>query len=73
MSAPPTPEKVETQMAYVDQHQFDSYSQIVDHAQCHKTAFDKRVLAHPPWEVTFKARDLVQVYRQPLQSQIALR
>ena len=73
MSAPPTPEKVETQMAYVDQRQFDSYSQIVDHAQCHKTAFDKRVLAHPPWEVTFKARDLVQVYRQPLQSQIALR
>ena len=61
MSAPPTPEVVETQMAYVDQHWFDGYSQIVDHAQHCKTAFDKRVLTHPPWEVTFKAGDLVQV------------
>ena len=38
MSAPP---EVETQMAYVDQHQFDGYLQIINHAQRHKTAFDK--------------------------------
>ena len=66
MSVPPTPEEVETQMAYVDQHRFNAYSQIVDHAQHHKTAFNKRVLTHPPREVTFKARDLVQVYRSDL-------
>ena len=49
-------------MAYMDQHWFDGYLQIVNYAQRRKTAFDKRVLAHPPQEVTFKAGDLVQVY-----------
>ena len=66
ISAPPTAVEVETQMAYVDQHRFDGYSQIVEHAQRRKAAFDKRVLSHPPREITFKAGDLVQVYRSDL-------
>ena len=68
MSASPTLEEVETQMAFVDQHQFNSYSQIVivNHAQHCKMAFDKQVLAHPPQEVIFKAGDLVQVYHSDL-------
>jgi hypothetical protein len=66
ISALPTSEEIETQMAYVDQHRFDGYSQIVNHAQRRKAAFDKRVLAHPPREVIFRAGDLVQVYRSDL-------
>ena len=66
VSAPPTPEEVEIQMAYVDQHRFDGYSQIVEHAHRRKKAFDKQVLSHPPREVIFKAGDLVQVYRSDL-------
>jgi hypothetical protein len=66
ISAPPTAVEVETQMAYVDQHRFDGYSQIVEHAQRRKAAFDRRVLAHPPREITFKSGDLVQVYRSDL-------
>ena len=62
----PTAEEVETQMAYVDQHRFDGYSQIVEHAERRKATFDKRVLAHPPREVIFKTGDLVQVYRSDL-------
>jgi hypothetical protein len=65
-SEPLTPEAVETQMAYVDQHRFDGYSQIVEHAQRRKATFDKRVLARPPREVTFKPGDLVQVYHSDL-------
>ena len=53
-------------MAFADQQRFDGYAQIVDHADRRKGAFDKRVLAHPPREVTFKAGDLVQVYRSDL-------
>lgn len=66
VSAPPTIEEVETQMAYVDQHRFDGYSQIVEHAQRRKASFDKQVLAHHPREVTFRTGDLVQVYRSDL-------
>ena len=66
ISASPTPEEVDMQMAYVDQHRFDGYLQIVEHAQRHKAAFDKWVLSHPPREVIFKAGDLVQVYRSDL-------
>jgi hypothetical protein len=66
ISALPTTEEIETQMAYVDQHRFDGYSQIVEHAQRRKASFDKQVLAHPPREVVFKAGDLVQVYRSDL-------
>ena len=47
ISAPPTTEEADTQMAYVDQHRFDGYSQIVEHALHRKAAFDKQVLAHP--------------------------
>ena len=65
-SMPPTPDDVATQMAYVNQHRFDGYSQIVEHAQRRKAAFDRQVLAHPPREVIFKAGDLVQVYRSDL-------
>jgi hypothetical protein len=65
-SAPPTTEEIEMQMAYVDQHRFDGYSQIVEHAQRRKATFDNQILAHPPREVTFRAGDLVQVYRSDL-------
>jgi hypothetical protein len=62
----PTTEEVEMQMAYIDHQRFDGYAQIVDHALRRKTAFDKLVLNHPPREVTFRAGDLVQVYRSDL-------
>ena len=71
VSAIPTPEEVETQMAYVDQQRFDGYSQIVEHAQRRKAAFDKRVISRPPREVIFKAGDLVQVYRSDLDFTLA--
>ena len=64
--AEPTAEEVETQMAYVDHQRFDGYAQIVNHAQRRKAAFDKQVMSHPPREVTFRAGDLVQVYRSDL-------
>ena len=70
-SAPPTMEEVEMQMAYVDQHQFDGYSQIVEHAHRRKVMFDKQILARPPREVTFKAGDLVQVYHSDLDFTLA--
>ena len=57
-----TVNEVETQMAYVDHQRFDSYAQIVDHAQRRKAAFDKHVLSRSPWVVVFWAGDLVQVY-----------
>ena len=66
VSAAPTTEEVETQMAYVDQHRFDGYAQIVKHAERRKSAFDRRLMAHPPGEVIFRAGDLVQVYRSDL-------
>jgi hypothetical protein len=62
----PTADEVELQMAYIDQHRFDGYAQIVDHAHRRKASFDKQVTAHPPREVVFKAGDLVQVYRSDL-------
>jgi hypothetical protein len=66
MLVPPSDDEIEVQMAYVDQHRFDGYSQIVEHGLRRKAAFDKRVLAHPPREVIFRAGDLVQVYRSDL-------
>jgi hypothetical protein len=66
ISAAPTPGEVETQMAYVDQHRFDGYSQIIEHAERRKATFDRQVLAHSPREVVFRAGDLVQVYRSDL-------
>jgi hypothetical protein len=62
----PTAEEVDTQMAYVNQQRFDGYAHIVDHALRRKATFDKQVLKNPPREVTFKAGDLVQVYRSDL-------
>ena len=47
-SAPPTTEDVEMQMAYIDQHRFDGYAQIIEHAERRKATFNKQVLAQPP-------------------------
>ena len=58
-------------MAYVDQHRFDGYSQIVEHAQRRKATFDRQVLTNPPREVVFRAGDLVQVYRSDLDFTLA--
>jgi hypothetical protein len=72
MLAPPSDDEIEMQMAYVDQHRFDGYSQIVEHGERRKAAFDKQVLARPPGEVIFKAGDLVQVYRSDLDFTFAM-
>ena len=64
--AEPTGWEVELQMAYVNNQRFDGYAQIVDHAHRQKAPFDKEVLAHPPWEVIFRAGELVQVYHSDL-------
>jgi hypothetical protein len=66
ISALPTSNEIDTQMAYMDHHRFDGYSQIVEHAERRKAAFDRRLLAQPPQEVVFKTGDLVQVYRSDL-------
>ena len=66
VSGPPSLDEVGLQMAYVDQHRFDGYSQMVDHAERRKAAFDKEVCARPPKEVIFETGDLVQVYRSDL-------
>jgi hypothetical protein len=66
VTAEPTAEEVETQMAYVDHQRFDGYAQIVDHAHRRKTAFDKQVKDRSPRETIFRAGDLVQVYRSDL-------
>jgi hypothetical protein len=71
ISAPPSDNEIEIQMAYMNQHRFDGYSQIVEHGLRRKAAFDKQVLAHHPREVTFKAGDLVQVYRSDLDFTLA--
>jgi hypothetical protein len=62
----PTAEEVDIQMAYIDHQRFDGYAQTVDHAHRRKAAFDKQVLDRPPRETTFRAGDLVQVYRSDL-------
>jgi hypothetical protein len=72
MLAPPSDDEIEMQMAYVDQHRFDGYSQIVEHGERRKAAFDKQVLARPPGEVIVKAGDLVQVYRSDLDFTFAM-
>ena len=71
--AEPTVQEVELQMAYVDNQWFNGYVQIVDHAHRWKVTFDKEVLAHPPWEVIFRARDLVQIYRSDLDFTLSTR
>ncbi|KAJ6552713.1 P-loop containing nucleoside triphosphate hydrolase protein [Mycena sp. CBHHK59/15] len=53
-------------MVYMDQQRVDGYSQILDHAQKRKAAFDKKVTGKSPREVIFKAGWLVQVYRSDL-------
>ena len=54
------------QMAYVAQQRLDGYAEAVAHAIRRKTAFDKRVLAQHPGEVTFSPGHLVQIYRSDL-------
>ena len=53
-------------MAYVAQQRLDGYAEMVAHAIKRKSAFDKRVLAHKPGEVTFSKGQLVQIYRSDL-------
>ena len=65
-SAPVTPDETATQMAYVAQQRLDGYAEMVAHAIKRKSAFDKRVLAHKPGEVTFSKGQLVQIYRSDL-------
>jgi hypothetical protein len=48
-------EDVAVQIAYTEQSGVDAYSQMADHAQKRKAAFDKNVLAKAPREVVFKA------------------
>ena len=54
------------QMAYVAQQRLDRYMEAVTHTLKRKTAFDKKVLAHNPGEVTFSKGHLVQIYRNDL-------
>jgi transposase InsO family protein len=54
------------QMAYVAQQRLDGYAEAVAHALKRKTAFDRRVLAQGPGEVTFSKGHLVQIYRSDL-------
>jgi hypothetical protein len=65
-SEPTTEENVTTQMAYVAQQRLDGYAEIVAHAIKRKAAFDKRVLARKPGEVSFAKGQLVQIYRSDL-------
>jgi len=44
-------EKADIHMAYKEQHPFDGYAQIVDHAHRRKAALDKKVMTHLPREV----------------------
>jgi hypothetical protein len=59
-------DEVEVQMAYVEQQRLDGYAHISSHAHKRKLAFDRKVLSRAPREVTFKAGQLVQVYRSDL-------
>ena len=59
-------QEVATQMAYVAQQQLDGYAGVVAHTVKRKSAFDKKVLAHKPGEVTFAKGQLVQIYRSDL-------
>ena len=51
---------------YIQQQALDRYAHTVEHATRRKVAFDRRVKARHPREVTFKVGDLVQVYRSDL-------
>jgi hypothetical protein len=48
-------------MAYVAQKRLDGYAEMVAHVIKRKAAFDKRVLAHKPGEVSFLKNQLVQI------------
>ena len=61
-----TEQEVATQMAYMAQQWLDGYAGAVAHAVKRKSAFDKKVLAHKPGEVTFSKGQLVQIYRSDL-------
>jgi transposase InsO family protein len=58
--------EVDVQMAYVNQHRLDGYSQIVEHALNRKDKFDRKLTSRPPGKVVFKAGQLVQIYRNDL-------
>jgi hypothetical protein len=63
---PITEDDTALQMAYVAQQRLDGYAEAVAHALKRKTAFDRRVLAQKPGEVTFSKGHLVQIYRNDL-------
>ena len=63
---PTTDFNMALQMAYVAQQRLNGYAEAVTHALKRKTAFDKKVLAHNPGEVTFSKGHLVQIYRNDL-------
>jgi hypothetical protein len=53
-------------MAYVEQQNLDSYTQMVLHANRRKAVFHRHVLKTHPKEVIFKWGDLVQVHHTDL-------
>lgn len=63
---PSTETDISIHRAYIQQQALDGYAHTVEHATRRKAAFDKRVTARHPREVTFKVGDLVQVYRSDL-------
>jgi ABC-type uncharacterized transport system permease subunit len=59
--------------AYTAQQRLNRYSQAVQHAVCHKAAFDKKVINSKGGEVTFtKKGQLVQVYRSNLMHTVSM-
>ena len=63
---PNTKADVSIHRVYIQQQALDGYAHTVEHVTHHKAAFDRRVKARHPREVTFKVGDLVQVYRSDL-------
>jgi hypothetical protein len=48
--------------AYTQQQCLNGYTHTMEHAAHQKAIFDRQLLAKFPWEVLFKAGQLVQVY-----------
>jgi hypothetical protein len=60
------PQDVNVHMAYVAQQHLDGYDTTIRHTLSRKAAFDRRILAKSPGQVTFTCGQLVQVYRSDL-------
>ena len=65
-----TPVEVDAHMAYTAQQRLDSYSEAIQHAAKHKTAFDRKVMKKDG-ATTFEKGQHVQAYQSDVANSLA--